>query len=268
MSSGCSSDVEIAATDRSGSFLVRCDGHDQSLVDLRDPTRLAFDYVRRMGDVIDAAAAPGRALRVLHIGGAGLTLPRYVAATRPGSRQIVLEPDEALTARVRAELPLPRRSGIRVRPVDGRVGLTGIRDGSCDLVVLDAYRDGRVPAELLTVECCAQVARVLAADGTFVANLSDRAPFPAVRSVVTGLRRLFGRLVVGAEPATLRGRRAGNLLVVATFAETPGPALVRGAAVSASPYRVLTGTQVNDSFGGGTPLHDPGLGPAAGSGPE
>ena len=267
MSADRSGDVEIVATDRPGSFLVRCDGRDQSLVDLGDPTRLAFDYVRRMGDVIDAAAAPERPLRVLNIGGAGLTLPRYVAATRPGSRQVVLEPDEALTARVRAELPLPRRSGIRVRPVDGRAGLAEIRDGSCDLVVLDAYRDGRVPAELLTLECCDQVARVLGAQGTFLANLSDRAPFPSVRSMVTGLRRLFGELVVGAEPATLRGRRAGNLLVVATFARTPASALVRGAAVSAAPYRVLTGAQVNDSFGGGVPLHDAGRGPAAGSGP-
>ena len=173
--------VEILATDRPGSFLVRSGGRDQSLVDLLDPTRLEFDYVRRMGDVIDGVDAPGRPLRLLHIGGAGLTLPRYVAATRPGSRQIVLEPDEALTARVRSELPLPRRSGIRVRPVDGRVGLAEVRDDSADVVVLDAYRDGRVPVDLLTVECFEQVARVLSPMGALLTNVSDLAPFSLVR---------------------------------------------------------------------------------------
>ncbi len=83
---------------------------------------------------------------MLHVGGAGLTLPRYVAATRPGSWQVVLEPDAALTARVRAELPLPRRSGIRVRAQDGRTGLAAVRDDAVDLVVVDAFDDGEVPA--------------------------------------------------------------------------------------------------------------------------
>ena len=110
---------------------------------LDDPTRLAFDYVRRMGDVIDALGEPGAPLRAIHVGGAGMTLPRYLAATRPGSRQTVLEPDEELTALVRRDLPLPPRSGIKVRPVDGRAGLGDLPDGRADLLVLDAYARGR-----------------------------------------------------------------------------------------------------------------------------
>jgi spermidine synthase len=216
-----------------------------------------FDYVRRMGDVLDAVGEPGAALRVLHVGGAGLTLPRYVAATRPGSWQAVLEPDEELTARVRAELPLPRRSGIRVRPVDGRRGLPQVRAGSVAVVVLDAYRDGRVPPDLLTVECFADVARVLAPGGLLLLNLSDRAPFALARDVVSGLRACFEALLVGAEPATLKGRRPGNLLLVASDGELPAAALRRAAATSASPYRLVTGRDVGSVFGGGTPLRDP-----------
>ena len=77
--------MEIVPADRPEAFLLRLDGMDQSLVDLGDPRRLAFEYVRRIGDVIDAATAPGEPVRVLHVGGAGLTLPRYVAVTRPRS---------------------------------------------------------------------------------------------------------------------------------------------------------------------------------------
>ncbi|MGN6132247.1 MAG: spermidine synthase [Nocardioidaceae bacterium] len=248
--------AEFVAADRPGSFLVRVGGRDQSHVDLEDPTRLVFDYVRRMADVLDAAGEPGAPLRVLHVGGAGLTLPRYVATTRPGSWQAVLEPDEELTARVRDELPLPRRSGIRVRPVDGRGGLPGVRTASVDAVVLDAYRDGLVPPDLLTVECFAEVARVLAPRGLLLVNLSDQAPFTLARDVVGGLRECFGALLVGAEPATLKGRRPGNLLLVAADGAVPSAALRGAGATSVSPYRVVDGADVGSFFGGGTPLRD------------
>lgn len=238
------------------SFVVRVGGTDQSHVDLADPTRLVFDYVRRMADVVDAHRPAGEPTSVVHVGGAGLTLPRYVAATRPRSGQIVLEPDEELTAQVRELLPLPRRSGIKVRPVDGRSGLPALRDGSADLVVLDAYAGAQVPGELVTVECFAEVARVLAPDGLFLLNLADRAPFAWSRRVVAGLRISFGQLLLSAEPATLRARRFGNLLVVASRGDVPELALRRRAASSEHPYRVLGAAELSDSFGGGAPLRD------------
>lgn len=247
---------EIVPAGPPGQFVVRLGGRDQSYVDLDDPTHLAFDYVRRMGDVVDAAGEPGRPLRVVHVGGAGLTLPRFVAATRPTSSQIVLEPDEALTERVRDELPLVRRSGIKVRPVDGRAGLAALRDDAADLLVVDAYDDGRVPRDLLTREHLADVARVLAPDGLYLLNLADRAPFALARDVVAGLREQFGALMVSAEPATLRGRRDGNLLVVAGRATVPVDALRKRATSSASPYKVLAGSLLSDTLGGGSPLVD------------
>ena len=247
----------ILPTERPRSFVLQLDGRDQSYVDRDDPSRLAFDYVRRMGDVLDAVAPPGTPLRVLHIGGAGLTLPRYVATTRPRSSQVVLEPDEALTELVRSRLPLPRRSGIRVRPVDGRRGLRQLRDASYDVVVLDAYHDGLVPTELLSTGCFADVARVLAPGGCLLANLADRAPFPMVRDALAGLRSVLPTLLVSAEPATLRGRRPGNVLVVAGAEEVPCAALVQRASTSAAPYRVLHGEQVASAFGGGHATHDP-----------
>ena len=251
------SGTEILATERPGSFLVRVDGRDQSLVDLEDPSRLAFDYVRRLGDVLDAVAEPGTPVRVLHVGGAGLTLPRYVAATRPTSWQVVLEPDADLTARVREELPLPRRSGIRVRAVDGRAGLSALREDSVDVVVLDAYVDGRVPEGLVTAEAVEAMARVVGPGGRVLLNLADRAPFPLVRDAVAGLRQRFASLLVSAEPATLKGRRAGNVLVVAGPDEAPLALLARRAATSAAPYRVLRGAEVGSAFGGGSARHDP-----------
>ena len=245
---------EIVPGDRPGTFVLRLAGMNQSHVDLRHPLHLEFEYVRRIADVIDAAAPGGAPLRVLHVGGAAMTLPRYVAATRPRSAQVVLEPAVEVTELVRAELPLPPRSGIKVRPVDGRRGIAELRDGYAELVVLDAFADARVPADLVTVELFRDVARVLDPGGLFVLNLTDRAPFGWTRRVVAGLRTVFISVMLTAEPATLRARRLGNLVVVASGGPVPVSVLRQRSVSAAAPYRVLDPAQVSDGFGGGTPF--------------
>jgi len=56
--------------DRPRAWTLLLDGTPQSHVDLDDPEHLEFEYVRRLGHVVDLAAAPGRPLRVLHLGAA------------------------------------------------------------------------------------------------------------------------------------------------------------------------------------------------------
>jgi spermidine synthase len=250
------SDAEIVVGDRPGTFVLRMSGMDQSHVDLADPTRIAFEYVRRIADVLDACAPPGRPLRVVHLGGAAMTVPRYVAATRPRSAQVVLEPAAAVTELVRAELPLPTRSGIKVRPLDGRSGIAGLRDAHAEVLVLDAFADARVPGELVTDAFFADAARVLEPGGLLVLNLIDRTPFAWTRRVLAGLRAHLPELLLTAEPATLRGRRQGNLVVVASRGPVPLAALRERSATAAAPYRVLDGGQVSDGFGGGSPFTD------------
>lgn len=251
-----SAEVGVERAGRPGAWLVTLDGTPQSMVDLEDPSRLDFDYVRRMGDVLDARAPAGRPLRVLHVGGGGLTLARYVAATRPRSRQVVLEPHRELVARVRATLPLAPRSGTTVREIDGRAGIAAVRDGWADVVVVDAFDDARVPAALVTEEWYAEVARVFAPDGWCLANLTDRSPWVHARRALAALRGHLPHLLVSAEPATLKGRRVGNLLVVGARAVVPVAELRAAAAGSALPYRVLDPAQVSDAFGGGRPFTD------------
>lgn len=225
-------------------YVLEVDGMQQSAVDLDDPTNLVFDYMRRIGDLIDAMdPSPPAPIRVLHVGGAAMSLPRYVAATRPGSAQIVLEPNEVLIAQVRVQAPVPRRSGIRVRPVDGSAGIRQLRDASQDLVILDAFEDAVVPDELTSADFVSEVRRVLAPGGVFVANLVDRPPFDRVRSLVALVREL-GSVVVGAEPSTVKGRRPGNVLVAC--GATPQQAF---GSPSPMEYRVFVGRAVADRFG-------------------
>ena len=115
--------------DRTDAWLLFIDGVPQSGVDLADPGYLEFEYVRRIAHVADLAFPPGEPLRVLHLGGGALTLPRYLQHTRPGSRQLVAELDDALTSLVREHLPLPAGHRIRVRAADARAVAESVRAG-------------------------------------------------------------------------------------------------------------------------------------------
>ncbi|MGH1565670.1 spermidine synthase [Mumia sp. DW29H23] len=249
---------------RRHAFTLRIGGAEQSHVDLEDPTRLVFEYVQRIADTIDLLSPPPERLTAVHVGGAGLTLPRYVAATRPRSAQVVLEPAAELTAYVREHLPLPARSGIKVRPVDGRSGLAALRASYADVVVLDAFDGPVVPAELTTAEAFADVARVLAPGGVLLANVADQAPFPYLRRVVAAARAAFPEVVASAEPATLRGRRYGNVLLVARRETLPVAAMQRRAASSPFPYRVLGGSDLSSALGGGAAFTDADSAPSPG----
>jgi spermidine synthase len=100
----------VADVDRPRAWTLRVDGIPQSHVDLDDPLYLEFEYMRRLGHLVDLAAPAGQPLRVLHLGGGGLTLARYVAASRPGSGQLAVDSDGALVGLVRRLLPLNQPS--------------------------------------------------------------------------------------------------------------------------------------------------------------
>ena len=240
-----------------GAWVVRIGDTDQSWVDPDDPTHLEFDYVQRIAELTDVVAPAGERIRVVHIGGGGLTLPRYIAHTRPTSAQVVLEPDEALTAEVRARVPLPPRSGIKVRAQDGRTGLSALPDDYCDLLVVDAFAGARVPGELATVEAFAEYRRVLAGAGTLALNVTDRSPLVWTRRLLAGAGRYFPDLGLIAESSTLKGRRFGNIIVVAT--RDPAldwDTLTRRASGAAFPFRVTLAEALQRFVGGAQPHYD------------
>ena len=246
----------LGDADRDGSWMLLVNGTPQSHVDLDDPTHLEFEYVRRMGHVLDLAAEPGTPLDVAHLGGGALTLPRYVAVTRPGSRQRVVEIDQPLTDLVREHLPLPRGARIRVRPDDARVGLTALHTASSDVVICDVFAGARTPAHLTSAEFAAEAHRVLRTGGVYVANVADGPPLTFARTQVATLRSVFRNVCLLAEPGTMRGRRFGNLVAVASDAELPIDDYVRRCARDPMPARVVHGHDLDRFAGTARPVLD------------
>ncbi|MFH8242088.1 spermidine synthase [Streptomyces sp. NPDC018321] len=242
--------------DRERAWLLTVDGAPQSYVDLDEPAHLEFEYTRRLGHVLDTVAEPAHALDVLHLGGGAFTLPRYLAATRPGSRQDVVEADRGLLDLVAEHLPLPDGAGVTAHGADARAWLEAAPEDSADVLVADVFGGSRVPAHLTSVGYAGAAARVLRADGVYVANLADTAPFGFLRSQLATFAALFAELAIIAEPGVLRGRRFGNIVLVAAHRPLDTAALARRTAADAFPARVEHGPALRDFTGDARPVRE------------
>ncbi|WP_137994799.1 spermidine synthase [Streptomyces vilmorinianum] len=242
--------------DRDRAWLLTVDGAPQSYVDLDEPTHLEFEYARRLAHVLDNAADEGEPLTVLHLGGGALTLPRYIAATRPGSRQDVVEADRGLIDLVAEHLPLPEGSGVTVHGADARAWLEGAPDASVDVLIADVFGGSRVPAHLTSAEYAREARRVLRPGGIYAANLADGAPFAFLRSQLATFAGVFPELALIAEPAVLRGRRFGNAVLVASDGPLDTAYLARRAAADAFPARVEYGATLTRFTADAHPVSD------------
>ncbi|WP_406204990.1 spermidine synthase [Streptomyces decoyicus] len=252
----CGTAKLLPDVDRPRAWLLTVDGAPQSYVDLDAPTHLEFEYVRRLAHVLDEAAAPGRPLDALHLGGGALTLPRYLAAVRPHSRQEVIEADRGLLALVTEHLPLPGGCGITVHAEDARTALEAAPEDSADVIVADVFGGSRVPAHLTSVEYAQAAARVLRPDGCYAANLADGAPFGFLRGQLANFSTVFEHLALIAEPSVLRGRRFGNAVLLASRAPLPIAALARRTAGDAFPARVEHGAALRRLIADAVPVCD------------
>ncbi|GAA4373723.1 spermidine synthase [Agromyces bauzanensis] len=194
------------------------DGTAQSHVDPTEPRRLFFEYVRRIGHVLDAVRPPGHPIGVVHLGGGALTLPRYVAATRPGSAQVVVDHDAELIDTVLARLPLPAASGIEVLIADARDAVAALAARPpVDVVVVDLYSRLDAPAFVDEVPFMAGCLGLLAPRGLVVVNVADAPGLTRLRAQARALARADpgAELLVAADPGVLSGVDEGNAILVA-----------------------------------------------------
>jgi hypothetical protein len=243
--------------DRPGAWTLMTGGFPQSHVDLDDPEHLEFEYVRRLGHLLDLVAPPRLPLRVLHLGAGALTLARYVAVTRPGSRQLAVDFDAALVELVRQRLPLGKTTrGIRVRVADARASVEHLRPGSFDVVITDVFAGGRTPANLTSAEFGAAADRILSVSGIYAVNIGDGPPLEHTRARVATVLAVFPHACLIADPGVLRGRRFGNLVVAAAHRDLPLAGLASRLAADPFPGRIVHGGDLCRFVAGARPITD------------
>lgn len=237
--------ARIIPSEFTSGFELIVDDTPQSHVDLDDPTHLHFEYIVRMGAVIDQLS--DGPLTALHLGAGALTVPRYVEATRPGSRQQVIEWEAPLAALVRENLPLPRGASIRIRIGDAREGaqkLPAALTGACDLIISDVYSGAQTPAHLTSVEFYTELCAFLAPTGVLLVNVADGPGLAFARRQVATIAQVLPEVALLADTQVLKGRRFGNLVIAASASPLPTEWLPRMLAAGPHPAKIAQDAEV------------------------
>ncbi|MEF2976819.1 spermidine synthase [Subtercola sp. YIM 133946] len=218
---GTESSAEPAVA--SDGFTLYIGGEPQSHVFVEHQTHLLFDYLQRIANVVDLFAPTGEPIAALHLGAGALTLPRYIAITRPDSQQFVLESEENLLDFVTSHLPLPRGTEFTVRTDDARRGLPWAATfGPFDLIVLDVYAGSSTPSHLTTVEFYTQVAAMLSPQGILMVNVADDAGLALVRAQTAALAAALEHVVILGSKDLIVGLGEGNAVLVGS----PAPGIL------------------------------------------
>jgi spermidine synthase len=250
----CASVVQDPAR-ATGRYLVM-DSLLHSYVDLADPRYLLFPYIQAIASTADVMRPAGRPLRVLHLGAGGLTMPRYLAATRPGSSSRVLEIDPGVIALDRSQLALGSVPNLVVDVEDARLGLRDERAGGRDLVIGDAFGGLAVPWQLTTREVVSAIARIVGPEGVYAVNIIDNPPNRFVHAEAATIAAVFPFVAVIAEGPEISGGRGGNFVVVASAAALPLAALQERLAARGSSLEVAAGGRLAGFTGGAEILTD------------
>jgi spermidine synthase len=246
----------VADPERESGRVLMLDTLRHSYVDLADPTYLEFEYVRAIVAVTDAVAPPGEPLSALHVGGGGLTVPRYLDEVRPGTQSMVIEVDPGVVEIDRAQLELQTSDSLRVRVADGRVGLAEEPRGQRDLVVGDAFGGLSVPWQLTTREAMELVDAALADDGVYAVNLIDHPPLAFVRAELATLRAVFPHVVLLARAPVLAGEDGGNVVAVASRSPVPTEAIAAALTERDLAWQVAEGDRLAEFVGDADVLTD------------
>jgi spermidine synthase len=209
-------------------WVLRINGVPSSHIDLADPLRLEFEYMRWIASLVDSRFPRTARLRALHLGGGACSLARRFAASHPQARQVVVELDGRLAELVREWFDLPRAPLVRIRVGEARDVTESLSGSSRDLVIRDVFAGALTPQPLTTSEFTRAVKRVLAPEGVYVVNCGDGPALGTAKQEAATIGAEFAHTAIIADPAMLKGRRHGNVIIAGSDAPLGDhPGLVR-----------------------------------------
>jgi spermidine synthase len=241
-----------------GGYSLLVDGVTQSHVNPDDPRDLQLEYVRAIAAVVSAWRPGSDPLAALHLGAGGLTLPRYLAATRPGSRQHVVELHPDLFDFVLDALPLRDDVELTVEFDDARVAVDRAARhlGGYDLAIVDVFSGSAAPPSVGTVEFFEALGELQAPDALTIVNTLGGGDLELARTVTATLVACAPHVTVITARSVVLGGAPGNLVLVASASPLPVDALGALLAGEPRPISILTGDEVTRFADGAEPAHD------------
>ncbi|MGO4383616.1 spermidine synthase [Specibacter sp. RAF43] len=238
-------------------WLLMLNGVQSSHVDLADPLRLDFEYMRWIMALVQDRWPAAEKLRTLSLGGAACAMPRYLVAAFPHSRNVVVEIDGKLAAYVRDWFDLPRAPLLKIRVGEARQVTETLSESSRDLIIRDVFAGAVTPHALTTAEFTAAARKVLVPDGVYVVNCGDSPALATARREAATIAAAFTHTAIIADPPMLKGRRSGNIIIAGSDAPLgTGAGLPRALLGGAMPAQLWNDARVRQFGQSALPLTD------------
>lgn len=229
-----------------GAYVLTIGGAEQSHVNLAHPGDIFYEYLRRIGHLVDLAAPAGQPITALHLGAGALTLARYIQATRPGSVQYAVELERELLDFVIQQLPLPEGSNLHTVIGDARHTLPEVApERQFDVVILDIFSGPEAPAHIACTEFYQEARARLAPEGVLIVNVGDEPGLTLVRSQAAAMRRAMPDVAAFAETGMFAGRYPGNIILTGTQGPWPEAWTAELTARGPHPAKVLAGVDLD-----------------------
>jgi spermidine synthase len=160
---------------------------------------------------------------------------------------------------VRERLPFPRGASIRVRYGDAREVMVKLPAGlraTVDLLVVDVFGGSQIPAHVTSLEFYSAAAEFLSPTGMLIVNSADGAGLAFARGQASTLATVFEHVAAVADPATLKGRRFGNVVLIGSPSPLPTDRMPRLYSSDPLPAKVVHGRELRDFIAGAPVVTD------------
>lgn len=248
-----------------GGWVLEINGMESSHIVLGQPRELDFEYMRWLAAVIepfvDTHLDPAH-LRITHLGGGACSMARYLADVYPASHNTVVELDGKLAAYVREWFDLPKSPTIKIRVGEARAVTEGFAPASRDIIIRDVFAGYITPEPLTTLEFTQLAERSLAPNGLYIINCGDDRSLAGARAEAAAIAQVFEHTCIVADPAMLKGRRKGNVIIAGSHAPLPVAGDLATAAITKRllgggvPAQYKDDTWVRDFARSATPRRD------------
>ena len=202
-------------------FTLKRGDRNQTCMNMADPRKLVFPYVRMMLAGLLLNSDPRH---ILVIGLGGGSIPTVLAELFSQARIDVVEIDEAVVRVAKRYFSFSDSDRVTVHVADGRVYLKRamLKNKLYDLIILDAFTGDYIPEHLMTVEFLTETKSLLTGPGVLVANTFSSSELYDHESVT--YQQVFGDFLNFKMPNT------GNRVILTSLTGLPSQFVLRSKA--------------------------------------